>query len=50
MTGDLSKDWIVYALFAGAIIWVAFMIFAGKKKKKDEPPVEKDSDPKRVKK
>jgi len=42
MTGNLSQDWIVYALFAGAIIWVGFMIFSGCKKKKDNPSAEKD--------
>lgn len=42
MTGNLSQDWIVYALFAGAIIWVGFMIFSGGKKKKDNPSAEKD--------
>jgi len=37
MTGNLSQDWIVYVLFAGAIIWVGFMLFAGRKKKNDPP-------------
>jgi len=43
MTGNLSQDWIVYVLFAGAIIWVAFMLFPRGKNKKDEPPTEKDN-------
>ncbi len=42
MTGNLSQDWIVYVLFAGAIIWVGFMIFSGAKKKKDNSSAEKD--------
>ena len=42
MTGNLSQDWIVYVLFAGAIIWVGFMIFSGTRKKKDEPPKKDD--------
>jgi hypothetical protein len=50
MTGDISKDWIVYVLFGGAIIWVAFMIFAGGKNNKPKPPMEKENDPKEFKK
>lgn len=42
MTGNLSQDWIVYVLFAGAIIWVSFMIFSGGKKKKDNSSTGKD--------
>ncbi len=42
MTGNLSQDWIVYVLFAGAITWVGFMIFSGTRKKKDEPPKKDD--------
>jgi len=42
MTGNLSQDWIVYVLLAGAIIWVGFMIFSGGKKKKDNSSAGKD--------
>ncbi|MFA5255995.1 MAG: hypothetical protein WC419_04810 [Candidatus Omnitrophota bacterium] len=49
MTGNLAQDWIVYVLLAGAIIWVGFMIFSGRKKK-EEPPAENGNNEKAPKK
>ena len=35
MTGDLSKDWLVYVLIAGMIWFFTYMIIAGNKGTKD---------------
>lgn len=36
MTGDLSKDWLVYILIAGMIWFFTYMIIAGNKGAKDD--------------
>lgn len=36
MTGDLSKDWLVYILLIGMVWFFAYMIYIGNKGPKDD--------------
>jgi len=36
MTGDLTKDWLVYVLLAGMIWFFGYMIYIGNKGPKDD--------------
>lgn len=36
MTGDLTKDWLVYVLIAGMIWFFTYIIIRGNQKKDDE--------------